>query len=276
MSKDPTNGSKEEVQQDDLNEQKRELLLSKDTELNTEKKELHLSKDLAKQERELALSRDDITVLPPTSEDNAPLLGENISCDDDDEDGGKQESLDKNSVRTNTDQQTTSPSKVEMSDEEHTCSNSEEDVQSAADAAIDPPENNVPATVDLFVHNKHQEASNNDPTEATKNNELSAFIVDQRDNDNTDEASSEKLPSIGGDAQPFEVMEGGWGWFVCFASFWTNGVLFGILNVFGILFVQLVDEFADEGDDVYFKLCELIILRCARTESPPVRMSPCM
>ena len=54
----------------------------------------------------------------------------------------------------------------------------------------------------------------------------------------------------------FVPPEGGWGWLVCLASFWTNGTLFGILNVFGILYVEFLEEFKDQGEEIYFKLCE--------------------
>lgn len=55
----------------------------------------------------------------------------------------------------------------------------------------------------------------------------------------------------------FTPPDGGWGWLVCIVSFWTNGTLFGVLNTFGLLFVKLVDEFGDEGDDsIAFKTCK--------------------
>ncbi|XP_077977507.1 monocarboxylate transporter 10-like [Glandiceps talaboti] len=41
---------------------------------------------------------------------------------------------------------------------------------------------------------------------------------------------------------PHVPPEGGWGWVVCVASFWTNGTVFGILNSFGILFVAMLDD----------------------------------
>ena len=53
--------------------------------------------------------------------------------------------------------------------------------------------------------------------------------------------------------------DGGWGWIVCLTSFWTNGTIFGILNTFGILFVELLREFDDDGD-IAFKTCRCIFL----------------
>ncbi|XP_002738534.1 monocarboxylate transporter 10-like [Saccoglossus kowalevskii] len=40
----------------------------------------------------------------------------------------------------------------------------------------------------------------------------------------------------------FEPPEGGWGWVVCVASFWTNGTLFGIMNSFGVLLVEMLQD----------------------------------
>ncbi|XP_071501226.1 monocarboxylate transporter 10-like [Diadema antillarum] len=39
---------------------------------------------------------------------------------------------------------------------------------------------------------------------------------------------------------PTAVPEGGWGWVVCLASCWTNGVVFGIINSFGVLYVVML------------------------------------
>ena len=60
------------------------------------------------------------------------------------------------------------------------------------------------------------------------------------------------------DEKEFEPPEGGWGWVVCFASFWTNGTLFGILNTFGILYVKILEEFKDpdSDQDIAFKCCK--------------------
>ncbi|XP_033112779.1 monocarboxylate transporter 10-like [Anneissia japonica] len=40
----------------------------------------------------------------------------------------------------------------------------------------------------------------------------------------------------------FQPPEGGWGWVVCLASTWTNGTVFGILNCFGVLLIQILNE----------------------------------
>lgn len=60
--------------------------------------------------------------------------------------------------------------------------------------------------------------------------------------------------------EEFVPSDGGWGWIVCLASFWTNGTLFGTLNTFGILFVSILEEFKEEGsEDLAFKVCKCLI-----------------
>ena len=56
----------------------------------------------------------------------------------------------------------------------------------------------------------------------------------------------------------FNPPDGGWGWVVCIAAFWTNGTVFGILNTFGILYVNMLQKF-DNGNDssnLAFKICK--------------------
>ena len=57
--------------------------------------------------------------------------------------------------------------------------------------------------------------------------------------------------------EEFQPPDGGWGWVVCLASFWTNGTVFGILNTFGILYVKMIEEFDNGEPDMAFKTCEL-------------------
>ncbi|XP_041463140.1 monocarboxylate transporter 10-like [Lytechinus variegatus] len=47
---------------------------------------------------------------------------------------------------------------------------------------------------------------------------------------------------------PTSVPEGGWGWIVCLASCWTNGVVFGVINSFGVLYVVMLEL---EGADAF-------------------------
>jgi len=51
-------------------------------------------------------------------------------------------------------------------------------------------------------------------------------------------------------AENFVPPDGGWGWMVCFVSFWVNGSVFGCLNTFGILLPVMMKEFAtDENEE---------------------------
>ncbi|XP_067950664.1 monocarboxylate transporter 10-like [Watersipora subatra] len=43
----------------------------------------------------------------------------------------------------------------------------------------------------------------------------------------------------GPQAEEFTPPDGGWGWVVCFASFWVNGTIFGMLNTFGVLLPEI-------------------------------------
>ena len=58
----------------------------------------------------------------------------------------------------------------------------------------------------------------------------------------------------------YEAPDGGcWAWVVCMTSFLTNGIIFGILNTFGILYVGLLQEFDDgSGESIAFKTCKLM------------------
>jgi len=46
---------------------------------------------------------------------------------------------------------------------------------------------------------------------------------------------------------------------VCLASFWVNGVVFGMLNTFGILLPHL-SQLADTEGNVTTKVCECAVL----------------
>ncbi|CAL1280644.1 unnamed protein product [Larinioides sclopetarius] len=50
----------------------------------------------------------------------------------------------------------------------------------------------------------------------------------------------------------FTPPDGGWGWVVCLASFWTNGTIFGVMNCFGVLYVKLKDKFAETHEEAAF------------------------
>merc|ERR1711978_590945 len=68
-------------------------------------------------------------------------------------------------------------------------------------------------------------------------------LMDGKDND--DYAKVFPLPNETDKCKEgeFTPPEGGWGWLVCFTSFFTNGTIFGILNTFGILFEKIEEEY---------------------------------
>lgn len=61
-------------------------------------------------------------------------------------------------------------------------------------------------------------------------------------------------------SKAFQPPDGGWGWVVCLASFWTNGTIFGIMNCFGVLYVKLKDKFGDTHEEAAFVTCKSIII----------------
>lgn len=87
-----------------------------------------------------------------------------------------------------------------------------------------------------------------------------ASLLNVNKEPDTKEDTNLKKTITSTDPDEFEPPEGGWGWVVCFASFWTNGTIFGILNLFGVLFVSIIDEFkVPGGDDIAFKACKLFV-----------------
>lgn len=51
--------------------------------------------------------------------------------------------------------------------------------------------------------------------------------------------------------------DGGWGWLVCLATFSTQFIVLGTMNNFGVMYVELLNEFntgkADAGNgDIFF------------------------
>ncbi|XP_070567930.1 monocarboxylate transporter 10-like [Ptychodera flava] len=56
-----------------------------------------------------------------------------------------------------------------------------------------------------------------------------------------------------GEEEKSKQTEGSWAWLVCFASFWTNGTVFGILNSFGVLLVAMLEDptLVESGADAF-------------------------
>ena len=58
--------------------------------------------------------------------------------------------------------------------------------------------------------------------------------------------------------------DGGWGWFVCMATFTTQFIVLGTMNNFGVIYVELLKEFKnigkdEAGNEIFFYLASLII-----------------
>lgn len=47
--------------------------------------------------------------------------------------------------------------------------------------------------------------------------------------------------------------DGGWGWVVCFTSMLTNGTVFGVINTFGIIYVVMLEEYANGDPNISLK-----------------------
>lgn len=64
----------------------------------------------------------------------------------------------------------------------------------------------------------------------------------------------------GPQAEEFTPPDGGWGWVVCFASFWVNGTIFGMLNTFGVLLPE-ISKLGGEQQNVTTKVCRYSVTR---------------
>lgn len=77
------------------------------------------------------------------------------------------------------------------------------------------------------------------------------------------------------DTKAFRPTDGGWGWVVCLASFWTNGTLFGVMNCFGVLYVNLEKKFAEtHHGDAAFLTCKSLNFKIKNPRRSPVAMLP--
>ncbi|XP_052808746.1 monocarboxylate transporter 10-like isoform X2 [Mya arenaria] len=51
----------------------------------------------------------------------------------------------------------------------------------------------------------------------------------------------------------FVPPDGGWGWVVCLASLWANGTVFGVINTFGLVYVEMREHYAKDDPEVSLK-----------------------
>lgn len=54
--------------------------------------------------------------------------------------------------------------------------------------------------------------------------------------------------------QSFVPPDGGYGWVVCFTSFWTNAIIFGTINTFAVFYVHMVKAYAKGDVPMSFKI----------------------
>ena len=61
------------------------------------------------------------------------------------------------------------------------------------------------------------------------------------------------VAGVTSDDNVFVPPDGGWGWVVCMASLWANGTVFGIINTFGIVYVQMREHYSQGNPEVSLK-----------------------
>ena len=66
--------------------------------------------------------------------------------------------------------------------------------------------------------------------------------------------------------------DGGWGWLVCLATFSAQFIVLGTMNNFGVMYVELLNEFntgkADAGNaDIFFLLIFIIVLQAQKQDA---------
>ncbi|KAJ8311682.1 hypothetical protein KUTeg_011037 [Tegillarca granosa] len=69
---------------------------------------------------------------------------------------------------------------------------------------------------------------------------------------NTAEKEQENVSGGGSSSIP----DGGWGWVVCLCSIMSQGAAIGIMNLFGVIFVQIIKEFGEGDPSASFKACK--------------------
>ncbi|XP_045197164.2 monocarboxylate transporter 10-like isoform X2 [Mercenaria mercenaria] len=80
--------------------------------------------------------------------------------------------------------------------------------------------------------------------------------TDQNNHQNTDLLRKDEERAVQSDSNedaPFTPPDGGWGWIVCLTSLWANGTVFGIINTFGIVYVQMRDHYSENDPEVSLK-----------------------
>jgi hypothetical protein len=77
----------------------------------------------------------------------------------------------------------------------------------------------------------------------------------------SEKGESSQLRGETAEKRVVQVADGGWGWVVCVTAFCANGILFGIINTFGIIYTALCEEYKSLNDPlIAFKTCMLLQL----------------
>lgn len=71
--------------------------------------------------------------------------------------------------------------------------------------------------------------------------------------DGSSKPVGERSAGAGTTLSNFVPPDGGWGWIVCIASLWVNGIVFGILNSYGILYVSMLKKYGAGDPNISFK-----------------------
>lgn len=74
--------------------------------------------------------------------------------------------------------------------------------------------------------------------------------------DGSSKPVGERSAGAGTTLSNFVPPDGGWGWIVCIASLWVNGIVFGILNSYGILYVSMLKKYGAGDPNISFKTCK--------------------
>lgn len=61
------------------------------------------------------------------------------------------------------------------------------------------------------------------------------------------------------DTQNTELDGGFWAWIVVLGAFLTNGIIFGVINCFGVMFKQIEDKFSTNQDNSAFLTCKFFV-----------------
>ncbi|KAK7502547.1 hypothetical protein BaRGS_00006122 [Batillaria attramentaria] len=73
------------------------------------------------------------------------------------------------------------------------------------------------------------------------------------------ELDIDQKPRTGEAQGPFAGLkhfDRGWAWVICMASMWTYGTISAVLKNFGIIYVPMLDQYADGDPDISFKICK--------------------